>query len=134
MLYKYQKRKLQSSLEFILVFSMLLSVLAIGATVSWIRIYGISEASKNLEISNLLDDIAGKINIAFLEGDGFSINVTVPQNILGKDYSITLYKNNVVIYFANATYSKSVLTENITGTIRKGINIVTNRDGEIVLI
>jgi hypothetical protein len=123
----------QSSIEFVLIFSLLLAILAIGATAAWVKIYGVSEANKELEINKVLDETSGKINLAFLEGDGFSIGLKVPQNIFGQNFTINIYNNNIVIYFANSTYSKSLLTENITGVMKKGQNTIKNRAGEILI-
>ena len=125
--------KAQSSIEFILIFGLLLTVLAVGATVGWLRIYGISEANKNLEISKVLDDITSKINLAFLGGDGFQINLNVPKDISGQNYSVNIYNNNVVIIFENLTYSKTLLTQNITGNLSIGINNLLNEEGEILI-
>ena len=130
---KSHRRKAQSSIEFILIFTLLLTILAIGTTVAWVRINGISNANKNLEISKILDETSNKINLAFLEGDGFSINLKIPEIVFGQDYTINIYDNNVVIYFANSTYSKHVLTENITGIPKKGLNTIINRNGEILI-
>ena len=130
---KSHRRKAQSSIEFILIFSLLLTILAIGATVAWVRIYGITNANQNLEIDKILDDTSSKIDLAFLEGDGFSINLEIPQVIFGQNYTIDIYDNNVVIIFSNSTYSKHTLTENITGTLKKGFNKIINRDGEILI-
>jgi hypothetical protein len=125
--------KLQSSLEFILIFSLLLIILAVGATVAWVRVYGINQANRNLEIESILNKASSKIDLAFLEGNGFTTVFVVPSNVFGRDYTIEIHRNNVVIYFSESTYSKGLLTENITGNISKGANTVTNVWGEIVI-
>lgn len=125
--------KLQSSLEFILIFSLLLVILSVGATVAWVRVYGINQANRNLEVTKVLGEASNKIDLAFLEGDGFTTEFIAPSNIFGRDYTIGIHRNNVVIYYSESTYSKSLLTENITGNITKGTNTVTNVNGEIVI-
>lgn len=129
----HRRLRAQSSIEFILIFGLLLLILSIGTTVAWVRIFGVSQAQKNLEISKILDEASNKINLAFLEGNGFSINLTMPKKIHSQDYTIDIYSNNVVIYFANATYSKHLLTENITGIPKKGTSIIANINGEVVI-
>jgi len=126
--------KAQSSIEFIIIFALLLLILVIGATAASVRIYGISIANKELEVSKVLDEVSGKLNLAFLEGDGFRIEMTVPKKILSQNYTINIYKNNIVLWFENSTYSSLLMTENITGSLEKGLNILTNVDGGIVII
>lgn len=133
MLSKSRNNSAQSSIEFILIFGLLLIILAIAVNVAWVRIYGISNANRNLEVSKVLDDVSNKINLAFLEGDGFSINLEVPNSLFGQNYTIEIHRNNVVIYYLNSTYSSHLLTENITGTIHKGDNKILNSRGEIVI-
>ena len=123
----------QSSMEFIIIFSLLLTILAIVASAASVRLLGVSIANKELEVSNVLDEVSGKINLAFLEGDGFQIQMEIPPRLLNNNYSISIYKNNVVIYVENSTYSAYVMTENVTGTINKGISTLYNRKGEIVI-
>ena len=118
---------------FILIFSLLLIILAVGATVAWVRVYGINQANRNLEIESILNKASSKIDLAFLEGNGFTTVFVVPSNVFGRDYTIEIHRNNVVIYFSESTYSTGLLTENITGNITKGRNTVTNVWGEIVI-
>ena len=131
--YRRADRRAQSSLEFIMIFTLLLAILSVGATVAWVRVYNINQASRNLEITKVLDAAGDKINLAFLEGDGFSTSFITPSTISGQAYDIEIHRNNVVIYFANSTYSKSLFTENVTGVIQKGRNSVINMQGEIMI-
>jgi hypothetical protein len=130
---RYQERKAQSAIEFMLVFVFLMAILAIATTISWIRIYGAGQAQKDLEISKVLNDVTNKVNIAYLEGHGFTINATLPEEIMKNDYEMGIEGTYLVITFDNKTYLKSMLTRNIVGNLRKGSNVITN-DNSVIKI
>jgi len=68
-----------------------------------------------------------------MEGDGFRINITLPQEMLGEDFSIAIDSNTIILNFKNSTYFKNALTSNIIGVFQKGENLVSNQKGEIII-
>ncbi|MBI4020335.1 MAG: hypothetical protein HY367_03300 [Candidatus Aenigmarchaeota archaeon] len=123
----------QAAVEFLALFIIVLAGLAVASAVSLQKTQAIYQAQTGIEAGKLLTSVSTKINSAFIEGDGFSINMTLPQDIFTYDYSIALDTNHVIITVANNSYFRDLLTENITGTLGKGANTITNVNGEIVI-
>jgi len=123
----------QSAIEFMMIFMIFLLLLSIGALVSMEKTKEISNSQIGLEITKVLNDAVNKINIAFLEGSGFSMNLTLPENIFGMTYSIDTESNYILLTFNNITYSKHILTQNITGNLSPGTNLIRNENGEIII-
>lgn len=123
----------QISMEFMLLFMLFMVAVAIAVIVSTYRSYEISQAQIDLSANDILDRAAGRINNAFLEGDGFSTTVRLPESILMMNYTIDIESNEVILYLEGRTYIAYLLTSNITGDIAKGTNLISNVDGEIVI-
>ncbi len=125
--------KSQSSMEFIAIFMILLAALVVISFISYTQLQAIRQYQTDLEVEKVLNDIAFKINTAYLEGDGFFINMTLPNDIFGTDYTIEINSNEVLMEVSNVSYTKILLTNNITGEPKKGLNFIENRRGEIIL-
>jgi len=124
--------KAQGTMEFVMIFVILLLALSLGAWMSLQKSAEISRAKLALESGMILDDVAGKINTALLEGSGFRVKAFLPDKISGIDYSIAVRANTVVISFSSGIdYFKKFLTQNITGSFVRGVNIIENLGGTI---
>ena len=126
-----QDRKAQASIEFLILFVLFLIAVTFAMAVSVNRSHVISNAQQDLEAGRVLGSMAGKINIAYLEGDGFSMNLTLPESILRKDYDVEIQSNEVILRIGSRTYVDYILTTNVTGSFRKGTNTIANRNGTI---
>jgi len=127
------RQKSQSAVEFLILFIIFMVALTAALYVSMERSYSLVNTKLALESTKLLNDVSNKINTAFLEGHGFLINLTLPGQIFGRDYLIGIYSNYIRLEVENTTYFKSLLTENITGSLKMGRNLVENRNGVIVI-
>jgi len=125
--------KCQTSAEFMIIFVLFLVIMSIILVFTWRNTVNIVQSKFDLEARRVLDDISNRIDTAFLEGDGFSINITVPQDILGTNFSLMIHENRVLLELRNNTYSRTLLTKNITGTLSKGVNVIGNTQGEIII-
>jgi uncharacterized protein (UPF0333 family) len=128
-----QSRRGQVSLEFMLLFILFLVAITTALMVSINRSHSISQAQIDLSSNRVLSDAADRINTAFLEGDGFSIKVTLPEKIMRMDYTIEVKSNEVLLRLDGKTYVTYLLTNNVTGSFVKGTNAVTNQKGEILI-
>jgi hypothetical protein len=126
-------RKAQASMEFMILFVLFLVAVSVAMVVSVQRSQIISQAQIDLESNKVLREVADRINIAYLEGDGFSINVTLPERILRLDYTINISSNEVILRLDGSTYVRYLLTNNVTGDAVKGTNRILNRHGEILI-
>jgi uncharacterized protein (UPF0333 family) len=126
-------KKAQAATEFLILFMILLAALTVAMYMTIQRSSDLTSTKIGLESMNVLNDASSKINIAFLEGDGFMINLTLPDQIFGRNYTSTIQSNYISLLVVNITYSKALLTENITGSLNKGINLVENKNGVVVI-
>jgi len=126
-------RKAQVSVEFMLLFILFLVAVAAAMAVSMNRSHAVAQAQVDLASNKILGSAADKINTAFLEGHGFSTNITLPERILRIDYTITLNSNEVILRVDDNTYIRNLLTPNVSGSFVKGTNRILNRDGEIIV-
>jgi hypothetical protein len=126
-------RKGQVSVEFMFIFILFMAVLALAVVFVMQSSQGIYQSSMEMGSEEILSQVKGRLDSAFLEGDGFSTNLTLPSQIMGADYSISINSGFVLIDISNQTYSKILLAKNITGSLRKGENMLKNVNQEIVI-
>ncbi len=87
--------------------------------------------------SSIAEKAAYEINIAVVEGDGFTRNFTLPESLYGVDYDIIPWGGFVFVNWTTPegrpnTRFASIIIENITsGYLNKGENNITNVEGEI---
>ena len=125
--------KSQVSVEFMMIFAVFMIILTLVAWVSLSKTQEINTIRFNLEINGVLNDVSNKINIAHLEGSGYSINTTLPQDISGYDYTLDIDSNQILMTINALTYSHLLLTKNVTGTFKKGNNMIRNKNGVIII-
>lgn len=117
------------------IFGIFLSALAIGAWVSSVKTAEVNIYAKNLMIEDLLTTVTEKINTVWIEGDGFSTNVTLPELAAGSPYEINVTSNFVIMSIGGEHYIKSIITENVTGTLATGqINTLRNTGGYVEIV
>ncbi len=133
--YQYH-RKAQSGLELIVSVAMVLLVFSIV----YIKIVneGIKQNDEELRtsIKYLSNKVAYYLDIAYQEGDGFKINLSLPQNIKGRNYNISINSNYVIVSTGNLNYLTKTLPYNITNQnldkTRK--NEIYNKGGKLYVI
>lgn len=126
-------RKAQSAIEFMIIFALFLAALTISFYYSWSRSTDISTAHIEIESQKVIDMITSKLDTAFLQGDGFSINMTVPEYAGSFDYSLHSEGSSIWIEVNNRTFSGHILANNFTGNLKKGRNLIRNVNGELVI-
>ncbi len=102
------------------IFGIFLSALAVGVWVSSLKTAEMSIYSKNLEVNDLLMKVTDKINTVWVEGEGFSANLTMPSIVAGSSYDIQIAANTVVMTVSGENYIRSIITDNVTGSLEKG--------------
>ena len=127
------QHKAQASIEFMILIILFLVAISVAMIVSIHRSYTISQSQVDLSSTTILNSAANRINTAFLEGDGYSIKITLPENILRMDYTIEVNSNELIMRLDGRAYVASLLTDNVTGSFTKGVNTITNRNGEILI-
>ncbi len=127
------KWKAQMSVEFMLIFILLLTVTVIVAAAAAWNTSGVYLSTMELEAREVLALAKGRLDTAFLEGDGFSTTFTLPQRIMNSDYSINISSRFVFAEVGNQTYSAPLLSNSISGSLKKGQNTVRNMNGQLVI-
>jgi hypothetical protein len=125
--------KAQVSIEFMLLFIFFLGIMAVVMVYVIQSIENTSASTVGLEAQQRLSFIKSKIETAFLEGDGFSTNLTLPEQIMNLNYSVGIDSGFVLIEINNMTYSSPLITKDITGAPRKGENLLRNVNGRLVI-
>ena len=126
-------RKAQAATEFLVLFIILMIALTSATFMTVERSRDLTDTKIALEVTKLLNDASNKINMAFLEGSGFMINLTLPKQVFSLNYTIYIQSNYMSVEIQNTTHFKSLLTDNITGTLKKGVNLVQNKNGVVVI-
>ncbi len=131
----YRKHKAQSAFEFIFIFGIFLSALVVGMWVSSTKTAEISEYNRNLLIDDLLLKVTEKINTAWIEGEGFSTNVTLPVRVANSDYEINVTSNFVIMTVSGNHYIRGIITENVTGNFTiGGVNTLRNTGNAVEIV
>ncbi len=125
--------KAQASVEFILIFTILLVALIMGFLINFSKTQEISQSQIKLEADKILIQASNIINTVYIEGPGFTTNTTLPQTILGINYSIQIDNNRLLLFCGSSIFSKPLLTRDVTGTIGPGQNRVENSEGGVVI-
>ncbi len=129
-----RKHKAQSAFEFMFIFGVFLSALVVGLWVANVKTGEINMYDKNLKIDDLLTAVTEKINTAWIEGEGFSTNVTLPELVASSSYEINVTSNFVIVTVGGEHYTRSIITENVTGELTIGATNTLLNNGEHVEI
>jgi hypothetical protein len=125
--------KAQIAVEFIIIFGVFLIAVIVIALASWNNVANAEKTAVDFEAYRVLGMASDRINTAFLEGDGFSTGLVLPGKIGVHDYTIELDGNELFIHVNQASFSGRLLTDNVTGTLAKGDNTISNVNGAVVI-
>jgi hypothetical protein len=127
------KRRGQASVEFMFIFILFVAALSLAAVFVMQSSQGIYQSGMGIGAEELLSQVKGALDSAYLEGDGFSTNLTLPSRLLGSEYFIGTEPGYVFIEVSNQTYSKTLLARNLSGSLRKGENMLRNVNQEVLI-
>ena len=123
--------KAQVAVEFMLIFGVFLLGIVFTIIASWNNMANAEKSTIDFEVNRILGLVANRINTAYLEGDGFSIGLNIPEKIGLYDYTLQIEGNILWLSVNEFSQSKKLLTTNITGSLAKGDNMVKNVDGGV---
>ena len=126
-------RKAQIAMEFMIIFSVFLIAIILIVLAVWNNIANAEKSSIDFEAGGILKLASGRINTAYLEGDGFSIGLAIPEKIGVYDYTLQFEGSTLWLYVNQISYPGKLLTTSITGTLAKGENTIKNVNGTIVI-
>jgi hypothetical protein len=125
--------KAQVAVEFMLIFGVFLIGITIVVLATWNNIANAEKAALDFEAGRILNLISSRINTAYLEGNGFSIGLSIPEKIGLNNYTLQLENNIMWLNVTGASYSRKLLTSNISGTLSWGENTLENVNGMVVI-
>ena len=123
----------QVAIEYMIILIFFFVGLISVAALSVQHTYSVKVSEDTVEAKGLLDRVARGINTAYLEGNGFSTTVTLPQTIFGYNYSLDLVNGVPILYFRGKTFSSFPVPQNVTGNLSKGVNRIENINSQIVV-
>lgn len=123
----------QVAIEFMVIFGTFLIALSFVVLAAWNNIVNIDKSSIDFEVNRILNLVSNRINIVYLEGHGFSIDLAIQEKIGVYNYTLKIEENNLWLTVNEISYSRRLLTPNITGNIEKGTNTLENVNWEIVI-
>lgn len=126
-------RKSQSSIELLLFFS--IALLIFSATYSAVseKTKGAYDSKARSEAIEISEKIAAEINTAASEGGGYTKNITLPKDIFGANYTVSIDAGNVFVAWRGKNVASRTIIENITGLFVSGNNQIKNMGGAIVV-
>lgn len=119
----------QSATEFAIIFGAVLFFFAVFFAVINGSIADKNKEKERLIVNNVALDLREEIHIASESTSGYYREFTTPTNILGKDYSINVTNNQLIISTDYASSSYQIA--NFTGTIIKGNNYIRKENEDI---
>ncbi len=128
---KLQARKSQASMELLAFFSISLLIFSITYTVVFDKIQDAYDSKSRAEAVHIGEKVAENINAAVSEGSGYSRNITLPDNIFGAPYNISVDSNTVFVKWRGKNAAARTMARNITGNFSSGNNYLSNREGII---
>jgi hypothetical protein len=128
--------KSQVSIEFIIMFFIFLLFTSSIMMMYIVKNEEIKERRVYLETQSVLTEIVMTINTAIVRGDGFSIELEIPDYIFNSDYSVVFNQSWVYIIVPNynITLFRSTFSEAVSGNFEKGKNVIKNIGGELFVV
>ncbi len=126
-----KNRKSQASIELLVFFSIAILIFSITYTVMLDRVQGIYDSKGRSEAAEIGDKLASELNTAISEGQGYSKNITLPQDIFGTGYNISIERGYVFIRWREKNVVARTIADNVTGNFTARNNFIINKEGVI---
>lgn len=126
-------KKGQAAIEFIIVFTILIAVLIAVTYNSHLTANDINSVAAEGALTDALDSMKFEIDTVYLGGDGFSSNITIPDEINGKNYTVNITNGFIIVNISGDIKNTQLMTNNISGTLKKGVNVVKNVGDSLVI-
>ena len=122
----------QIAFEYMFIFAIFMIALIIATVFAWTRTVEITQDQRRLEVYNLLEGVSGKIDTAWLEGEGYSTNFTIPSTVADAQFTLNVTSNFLLLILRQEEYIKPILTPNVTGSFNiGGVNTLHNKGNRI---
>ncbi len=126
----------QTAIEFMTIFFLMLLVLLIVSSTAVNNTENLRISRIEVEAEAVLNDLSAALDSAFLVGDGFSMNVTLPEKIIGLNYSVIVAPGMITLNIDKNTYFRNILSRNVsnlTEILPGEMFTVKNKDGVVLI-
>ena len=124
-------KKAQGSIELMIIFGAVLFFFITFFAIIQNNISDKNQDKEKILLQNVALDVRDEINMASGASEGYSREFSVPENILGENYEINV--SDGYVYVSTDTNSFSYKINQISGSIKKGINKIIKQNGMVVL-
>lgn len=121
----------QLAFEFMIFFFIFLVLVAIALTINHQKTEEVRLSSQYLSLEQVAEQAAFGVNNAFLQGDGYSGVLELPESLGVSSYNITINSSYVIVTAEQAGVQRKLMTNNVNGSIAKGENTILNQNGWI---
>ncbi|MBN2331295.1 MAG: hypothetical protein JXC85_05770 [Candidatus Aenigmarchaeota archaeon] len=126
--------KAQIAFEYMFIFGILMAAIIMGTAFAWSKSVEISNQMTRLEVDSLLIRVSDKINTAWLEGEGFSTNITIPEKVADSGFTLNVTSNFLVLSVLEQDFTRPIITKNVTGNFSiGGLNNLANKGDHIAI-
>ena len=125
------KKSGQGSVEFIIMFGAVLLFFTMFFLVIQKNIEQKTLEKETILAQNVALSVQNEINVASLASEGYSRDFIIDQEIMGKDYNITIADNIISVSTDRVGLAYSIVK--VVGTIKKGINTIKKQNGQVFL-
>ena len=123
----------QAAVEFILIFLILLVAVNLAAVFAYQRVTETQSLQEDIDADTLVVSTASSLNTAFLAGDGFRMNITLPSKVAGQNYTLRVSGSQLFLNTSLNTYSAGLYTSNVSGTFHSGLVTFNNTNSTIIV-
>jgi hypothetical protein len=131
--------KSQSSLEFLVLAGFMFLFFVGFAAVAGTKIIDFQEILKTRQVQDIMEVVKTEIQLAVTSMDGYKRNFYLPESIEGRNYTMGIIDDSLVLLYDGKRYEYSLPGEAGTikypeTTIYKGKNTIMKSDGEILIL
>ena len=122
-------KKAQLSVEFLLALSVALLIFAFVIGFYTLNMHELQEKKELAQITSIADGIIFELKIADSAKEGYEREFAFPKDIEGNDYELILTGEYITLNYRENSIEQRI--PSMTGTILKGKNHITKKDGMV---
>jgi len=127
-------RKGQTSLEFLVMLTMMLLVFTAMVSVINRRRNSLSDQRVSLQGVSVADRIGYELDMALVQGDGYHHGFDLRKFIGSHEYSINVEEGYIRVNWTDKNVFSSTAVQNLSGDIEPGYNRIMNDEGQIKVV
>ena len=124
-------QKAQASMELLAFFSMALLIFSIAYMFVFEKTQNAYDLKARADALDIGNHVSSEIDTALAEGDGYSKTISLPSNILGVLYTVSVDRNYVFVSWRGKNAASRTTADSVIGNFIFGNNKISNRGGVI---